>query len=104
MLVKSFCIATLSAAFMFTAAGAEEGKSEKSKPMPVWDRSNRVGGTILNAKSVILKTSKTLEAWQKVSGLDKNSIHADPMFVDYEKGDFRLKEGSPARGKGATLP
>ena len=63
-----------------------------------------VGGTILDIKSNILKTSKTLEEWQKVSGMDKNSIHADPMFVDYKNGDFRLKEGSPAKGKGADLP
>ena len=63
-----------------------------------------VGGTIHDIKANILKTSKTLEEWQKVSGMDKNSIHADPMFVDYKNGDFRLKEGSPAKGKGATLP
>ena len=63
-----------------------------------------VGGTIHNFSAKVLKTSKTLEEWQKISGMDKNSIHADPMFVDYEKGDFRLKEGSPAKGKGATLP
>ena len=47
--------------------------------------------------------AKTLEEWRKISGLDKTSIHADPMFVDYKKGDFRLKPGSPAKGKGATL-
>jgi len=63
-----------------------------------------VGGTIHDIKSNILKASKTLEEWQKVSGMDKNSIHADPMFVDYKNGDFRLKEGSPAKGKGADLP
>ena len=63
-----------------------------------------VGGTIHNIAAKILKGSKTLEEWQKVSGMDKHSIHADPMFVDYEKGDFRLKPGSPAQGKGAVLP
>lgn len=63
-----------------------------------------VGGMICNIRSHILKSSKTLEEWQQVSGMDQNSIHADPMFVDYKNGDFRLKEGSPAKGKGATLP
>ena len=63
-----------------------------------------VGGTIHNLAAKILKSSKTLEEWRKVSGMDKHSIHADPMFVDYEKGDFRLKPGSPAQGKGAVLP
>ncbi len=35
-------------------------------------------------------------------GLDPNSIAADPMFVDMEKGDFRFKEGSPAIKLGIT--
>jgi len=45
-------------------------------------------------------SGKTLEEWQKNSGLDKHSIQADPMFVDAEKGDFRLKPESPAIGRG----
>jgi hypothetical protein len=35
------------------------------------------------------------EEWQK-NGMDKNSIIADPMFVDPTKQDFHLKKGSPA--------
>ena len=62
-----------------------------------------VGGRIRDHRGYILKESKTLEEWQKISGLDKTSIHADPMFVDYAKGDFRLKPGSPAKNKGARL-
>ena len=62
-----------------------------------------MGGRIRDHKNMILKESKTLQEWQKISGMDKTSIHADPMFVNYEKGDFRLKPGSPAKGKGASL-
>ena len=62
-----------------------------------------VGGRIRDHRGYILKESKTLEEWQKISGLDKTSIHADPMFVDYAKGDFRLKPGSPAKNKGARF-
>lgn len=35
------------------------------------------------------------EAWQE-SGADRNSINEDPMFVDAENGDYRLKPESPA--------
>jgi hypothetical protein len=37
----------------------------------------------------------TLEQWQ-ARGFDKNSLIADPRFVNPEEGDFRLKDDSPA--------
>jgi parallel beta-helix repeat protein len=37
----------------------------------------------------------SLEEWRK-RGHDLNSVIADPLFVNPEKGDFRLKPGSPS--------
>ncbi len=39
---------------------------------------------------------RTFEQWKEWTGQDKNSIIADPLFVDPENGDFTLKPGSPA--------
>lgn len=53
--------------------------------------------------SKIFKQSKNLAEWQQMSGLEKNSIQADPKFVNAEKGDYRLSPGSPAAGKGVIF-
>lgn len=39
------------------------------------------------------------QEWQ-AKGMDKHSIIADPLFINPEKGDFRLKPKSPAWGLG----
>lgn len=41
------------------------------------------------------KETMTLGEWQAM-GHDIHSIFADPMFIDPENGDFRVKPGSPA--------
>ena len=61
------------------------------------------GGQIRNSNEKTLVLSKDLAHWQKVTGFDRNSIAADPCFLNVEKGDFRLNDMSPAKGKGADL-
>ena len=38
---------------------------------------------------------KKLADWQKLTGLDQHSVEAKPLFVAPDRGDFRLKPGSP---------
>ncbi len=41
------------------------------------------------------KRKYSLEEWRKL-GFDEHSVFADPMFIDPEAGDYRVKPGSPA--------
>ena len=61
------------------------------------------GGVIRDVKEKELVRAKDLADWRKRTGFDRNGIVADPLFENIDKGDFRLKEGSPAKGKGADI-
>ena len=54
---------------------------------------------IYYCKADISKGEKTLAGLRR-DGVDKNSSVEDPLFVDIENGDFRLKPGSPALNMG----
>jgi len=41
----------------------------------------------------------TLEEWREL-GFDRHSVFADPMFVDPEHNDYRVRDGSPALSVG----
>ena len=43
---------------------------------------------------------KQSQAQPQAKGQEKDSIIADPMFVNPAKGDYRLKAGSPVYGLG----
>ena len=49
-----------------------------------------------NAAGLPVKFKELSFAQWQASGQDVHSIIADPMFENPEKGDFRLKPGSPA--------
>jgi hypothetical protein len=50
-----------------------------------------------------LDSWKTALAGNTVVGKDAHSIEADPMFVDFAAGDYRLQSGSPCIGAGTPI-
>ncbi|HIK27231.1 MAG: right-handed parallel beta-helix repeat-containing protein [Oscillatoriaceae bacterium SKW80] len=46
-------------------------------------------------KASIIFVDKSWEQW-RAQGRDQNSLIADPLFFDPERGDFRIKSNSPA--------
>jgi len=43
------------------------------------------------------KILETFQDYQTTTGLDRQSVFADPRFIDPARGDFRLAPESPAR-------
>lgn len=43
----------------------------------------------------------SLKQWQKTYGYDKDSIEADPMFIDISEAFFQLRDSSPCKDMGA---
>ena len=83
---------------MFTAAGAEEGKSEKSKPT-VWDRSNQFDGwkQLRNIKCKVKDGLLVLTDIQNDPQLVSGPMKLDP--ARYQFFSFRYRYENPAGSK-----
>jgi len=65
----------------------------------VWDDNQfRLDGIVYwhAGKPVTFPGGLDLRAWQENRGQDRRSLVVDPLFVDADRRDFRLRQGSPA--------
>ena len=92
--------ATCQITFHYPAAG-EKDFDERLDKLTVHFGFNSPSGTVEVSELVLEEVvpATEWEAWQ-LAGADVHSIVADPMFVDAEHGDFRLKPESPALKQG----
>ncbi len=71
-------------------------------PIPKYCENNRSDRNLFwawKAEQPVMLDGKpiSLDAWRQATGNDTRSLVADPLFVDPERLDFRLKPGSPAK-------
>lgn len=64
-----------------------------------YEQHTRVG-VIRSAARELILDGVDLAKWQQKAKQDLHSFRADPIFVDVANGDFRLRPGSPAIGRG----
>jgi hypothetical protein len=64
-------------------------------PRPPWSYRPAISMASRNSNGISTYKKLTLAEWQQF-GYDKNSLIADPMFIDPAKNDYRVKPESPA--------
>ncbi len=87
-----------------TPAPGERGHHEKMKTFRVRIDFRDEAGALL-VDDVSLKEVESLDEWTswQTLGMDRHSVIADPLFVDPEHDDYRLKPQSPALQLGFQL-
>ena len=73
-----------------------ESPCHESAPLNITSLRNLVFDRKGKVNSIGDRVKIPLQKFKTDFGKDKYTIEADPLFVDYENNDFRLKPNSPA--------